>query len=98
MNVCDGIIRARYRDALTGPQWLEPGRAHALRVDLWSVAHVFKVGHRPGVQVTSSSFPRWDRNWNTREDPGAATAGQVAEQTIWHDGEHPSCIVLSVLP
>ena len=96
-NVCDGIIRARYRDALTGPQWLEPGRANALRVDLWSVAHVFKAGHRPGVQVTSSSFPRWDRNWNTREDPGAAMAGQVAEQAIWHDAENPSCIVLAVL-
>ena len=95
-NVCDGILRARYRESLQEPRWLEPGVAYELRIDLWSTAHTFKAGHQVAVQVTSGSFPRWDRNWNTKEDPGAATAGQKAEQAIWHEGAHPSRIVLPV--
>ncbi len=93
-NVCDGITRARYRESSANPSFLEPGRVYGLSVDLWSTAHTFGVGHRVAVQVTSSSFPRWDRNWNTREDPAAATSGQPAEQTIWHDAARPSRILL----
>lgn len=96
-NLCDGILRARYRDSLQQSSWLKPGHIYNLKVDLWSVAHVFKPGHRLVIQVTSSSFPRWDRNWNTTEDPGSATGGQPAHQIIWHDNEHPSCILLPVL-
>jgi hypothetical protein len=95
-NLCDGIIRARYRHSLAEPAWLKPGEIYELKVDLWSIAHVFKPGHHIAVQVTSSSFPRWDRNWNTTEDPGAATTGQSARNTIWHDSSHPSCIMLPV--
>jgi predicted acyl esterase len=76
--------------------WLKQGEVDELKVDLWSMAHVFKPGHRMAVQVTSSSFPRWDRNWNTNEAPGAATSGQSARNTIWHNNDHPSCVVLPV--
>ncbi len=96
-NLCDGIMRARYRHSLKEAAWIQPGEIFELKVDLWSIAHVFKPGHRLAVQVTSSSFPRWDRNWNTKEDPGAATGGQSARQTIWHNTGHPSCIILPVL-
>jgi len=96
-NVCDGITRTRYRESLTEASWLEPGQIYEITVDLWSVAHVFKPGHRIGIQVTSSSFPRWDRNWNTKDEPGAAIGGPVAQQTIWHDPEHPSHITLPVV-
>ncbi len=96
-NLCDGILRARYRDSLQEPSWLKPQEIYNLKVDLWSTAHVFKPGHRIVVQVTGSSFPRWERNWNTTEDPGAATGGQPAYQTIWHNNTHPSCILLPVL-
>jgi putative CocE/NonD family hydrolase len=95
-NVCDGIKRCRYRHSLTEPEWLEPGKVYELPVDLWSTAHTFLAGHRVAVQVSSSSFPRWDRNWNTKEDPGAATQGQPATQTIWHSRAHPSHVVLPV--
>ena len=97
-NLCDGILRARYRNSLQEPAWLEPGEAYELPIDLWSTAHVFKAGHRAALQVTSSSFPRWDRNWNTKEDPAWAMGGQPAEQTIWHDAAHPSRVVLPVVP
>jgi putative CocE/NonD family hydrolase len=96
-NLCDGIIRARYRESLQEPSWLEPGKVFNLKVDLWSIAHVFKPGHRLAVQITGSSFPRWDRNWNTAGNPGAAISGQPARQTIWHSTEHPSHIILPVL-
>jgi uncharacterized protein len=97
-NIADGIIRARYRSTLAQPAWLEPEGIYPFNVDLWTTAHVFRVGHRVGVQVTSSSFPRWDRNWNTWDDPGTATTGQIAAQTIWHDAGHPSRIMLTELP
>ena len=96
-NLCDGILRARYRNSLKKAEWLKPGEICELKVDLWSAAHVFKPGHRIAVQVTSSSFPRWDRNWNTKEDPGAATDGQPARNTVWHDSIHPSCVLLPVV-
>ncbi|HEY96252.1 MAG TPA: CocE/NonD family hydrolase [Dehalococcoidia bacterium] len=96
-NLCDGIIRARYRNSLKNPEWLKADEAYDLQIDLWSVAHVFKPGHRIAVQVASSSFPWWDRNWNTTENPGAAISGQIAHQTIWHDSGHPSCFILPVL-
>ncbi len=96
-NLCDGILRARYRNSLKEAEWLTPGAVYELKVDMWSIAHVFKAGHRLAVQVTSSSFPRWDRNWNTQEDPGAGTSGRPALQTIWHDGRRPSAVVLTVL-
>ena len=95
-NLCDGIIRARYRHSLKEADWLKPAEVYQLKVDLWSIAHVFKPGHRLAVQVASSSFPRWDRNWNTTEDPGAATGGQPAHNTVWHDTSRPSSIHLPV--
>jgi putative CocE/NonD family hydrolase len=96
-NLCDGITRTRYRRSMKEPAWLKPGEIYELKIDLWSMAHVFKPGHRIAVQITSSSFPRWDRNWNTTEDPGAATSGQTARNTIWHDNIHPSLILLPVI-
>jgi putative CocE/NonD family hydrolase len=96
-NLCDGILRARYREGLDAPRWLQPGVVYALPIDLWSTAHTVQAGHRLGVMVTSSSFPRWDRNWNTTEDPATAASGQIAQQAIWHDAAHPSHIVLPVM-
>jgi uncharacterized protein len=96
-NVCDGILRARYRLGLARHAWLQPGVAHKLAVDLWSAAHTFEPGHRVVLQVTSRSFPRWSRNWNTMGDPGTTTSGQVAEQTVWCDAEHASRIVLPIV-
>src|SRR5262249_7917334 len=65
MSVCDGILRARYRDSLEHPEPLVPGRLYRFDVDLWATAQVFRAGHRLRVHVTSSDFPRYDRNLNT---------------------------------
>jgi putative CocE/NonD family hydrolase len=99
-NLTDGIIRARYRDGTAAESLLEPNTAYRFPIDLWATSNVFKAGHRIRVQVTSSSFPRWDRNPNT-DHPFGVDGPQdlrTAEQTILHDAQHPSRIVLPVVP
>src|SRR6266571_2897612 len=64
-NLTDGILRARYRDSKSTPSLVEPGRAYGYTIDLWATSNVFKAGHRIRVEVSSSNFPRFDRNTNT---------------------------------
>jgi putative CocE/NonD family hydrolase len=87
-NVVDGIVRAS----------TAPGGFGEHEVDLWSASHVFLAGHRIRVQVTSSNFPRWDRNPNTNEPIDEATRMCQASQEIAHDATRPSRIVLPVVP
>jgi putative CocE/NonD family hydrolase len=96
-NLTDGIIRARYRQGPT-ESLLEPGQPYAFNIDLWATSNVFKAGHRIRVQVTSSNFPRWDRNPNTGHAFGQDAELQTARQTILHDREHPSHVVLPLVP
>ncbi|MFI1354468.1 CocE/NonD family hydrolase [Streptomyces sp. NPDC020898] len=88
-NVADGIVRVR---AAT------PGEPAEHVVDLWSTSIVFRAGHRIRVQVTSSNFPRWDRNLNTGEPEETATTARVARQQVFHAPARPSRIILPVVP
>ena len=97
-NLTDGIIRARYRQSLEEPELLEPGNAYEYTIDLWATSNLFKAGHRIRLDVTSSSFPRWDRNLNTGHRIGADAEMQTATQTILHDRAHPSRVLLPVIP
>lgn len=99
-NLTDGIIRARYRGFARGEaiSLIEPGRAYEYEIDLWATSNVFKRGHRIRLDITSSCFPRWDRNPNTGHDLGVDDELAVAGQTILHDAEHPSYITLPVVP
>ncbi len=96
-NLTDGIIRARFRDGRT-ESLLEAGRPYHFDIDLWATSNVFKAGHCLRLQVTSSNFPRWDRNPNTGHPLGQDDELRVAEQSILHDAEHPSHIVLPLVP
>jgi len=102
VNLTDGIVRARYRRLAQGnqgeaPSLIEPGRPYEYVIDLWATSNVFQRGHRIGLQVTSSCFPRWDRNPNTGHPLGADAELQVAHQEILHDQEHPSHVVLPLV-
>jgi uncharacterized protein len=99
-NLTDGIIRARYRHFSRGeaPSLIKPGKAYEFEIDLWATSNVFKAGHRIRLDVTSSNFPRWDRNPNTGHDFGADAELAVAHQTILHDSEHPSYVTLPIVP
>ncbi|MBX5450720.1 CocE/NonD family hydrolase [Thermogemmatispora sp.] len=99
-NLTDGIIRARYRHAPRGgePMLIEPGKAYEYVIDLWATSNLFKAGHRIRLDITSSNFPRWDRNPNTGQPLGASAEMVPAQQTILHNREHPSYIVLPIVP
>ncbi len=95
----DGVVRARYRKSTAGPPLpLVPGQIEKYRIDLWATSNVFKAGHRLRLYVSSSNFPRFDRNRNTGEPILDATSGVKARQTVYHDAAHPSDLVLPVVP
>jgi hypothetical protein len=98
-NVAEGIIRTRYRDGADHEVLLTPGEAVEVTVDLWHVAHTFLPGHAIRLEVSSSSFPRWDRNLNCATSPGRAGPEelQAAVQQVLHDPAHPSRLVLPVV-
>lgn len=95
--LCDGILRARYRDSFQEPRPMEPGKVYRFEVDLWATSNVFLPGHRIRVSVTSSCFPRFDRNLNTSGPIHREAAGRTALNTVFHDTLRPSHIVLPVL-
>jgi putative CocE/NonD family hydrolase len=88
INLTDGILRV----------YGEPGQPAEHHIDLWATSNLFRAGHRLRLQVTSSCFPRWDRNLNTGQPTGVGTDMVVARQTILHDPEHPSRIRISIVP
>ena len=97
-NLQDGIIRARYRTSAIQPSFIQPGQVYEYLIDLWATSHVVKTGHRLRVDITSSNFPRFDRNPNTGAPLGESTALEVARQTVWHSAPYPSHIVLPIIP
>jgi putative CocE/NonD family hydrolase len=96
LAIADGILRARYRDGTSRPQWLTPGQVYPLRIDLSGTAIVFPKGHRLRVEITSSAFPAFDRNLNTAHPFGAGTQMRKASQSVYHSSAHPSHLLLSV--
>jgi putative CocE/NonD family hydrolase len=97
-NLCDGIIRTRYRNGMEKPALLEPGKAERFEIDLWVTSDLFKRGHRIRLEVSSSNFPRFDRNPNSGKLFGADTELLSAKQTVFHDAEHSSHLILPVIP
>ena len=96
--MAEGILRARFRNGYESEELLEPGRVEQYRIQLYPTSNVFLKGHRMRVDISSSNFPRFSRNLNTGEDVGTGTRMQVAHQTVLHTGEHPSHIILPVIP
>jgi len=97
-NVQDGIVRARYRESDEQAQPIGPGAVYEYVIDLSATSNVFQGGHRIRVEISSSDFPRFDRNPNTGHPLGQDAELRVATQTILHDAAHPSHIVLPVIP
>jgi putative CocE/NonD family hydrolase len=97
-NLCDGIIRARYRLGDDQPRPIAAGEAVEYEIHLPPVSNVFKAGHRLRIEVSSSNFPRFDRNLNTGHATGTDAEARVAVQTVLHDASHPSRIILPVVP
>jgi len=98
-NIQDGIIRARYRGGVNVfPSLLQPGQVYEYSIDMWATSNVFLPGHRIRIEISSSDFPRFDRNLNTGEDPATGTRMEIAHQTIYHSAKYPSYVMLPVIP
>ena len=97
-NLCEGIMRARYRNSPTRPELLEPEQPYKFTIDLLVTSNLFRAGHQIRLEISSSNFPRFDRNPNTGEPAGTARRTQPAMQTVYHDTQHPSHILLPVIP
>jgi putative CocE/NonD family hydrolase len=97
-NLTEGIVRMRYRDSQEKSELMNPGQVYKFAVDLWSTSNVFKKGHVLRLEVSSSNFPRFDRNMNTGEEQARAQKYLSATNTIYHDGEHPSALILPIVP
>ncbi len=97
-NVAEGILRARYRESLSRPKLLDPGKIYEMAIDLVGTSNVFLKGHRMRADIASSHFPQFDRNPNTGDPFGMSGKVRVAHQTIYHSKTYPSHIVLPVIP
>ena len=97
-NLTDGIIRARYRIPRQPASLIQPGQVYECIIDLWATSNLFKKGHRIRVDISSSCFPRFDRNTNTGEPIGSDSEFVSALQTVHHSSEYPSHITLPVVP
>ncbi|WP_412517428.1 CocE/NonD family hydrolase [Actinomadura madurae] len=99
MSVADGILRARYREGFERPVLMKPGTPYRFVIDLVATSMVFKAGHRIRVEISSSNFPRFDRNPNTGRLPAEELETNMisAEQTLFHDAARPSWIALPIV-
>jgi len=97
-NVTDGILRMRYRNSSEKPELANPGEIYRITIDMWATSNVFLAGHKLRLEISSSDFPRFDRNLNTGEIQATSTRMVKATNVIFHDKEHPSALILPVIP
>ena len=96
-NLTEGILRARYRESTSEAKPIVPGTVYEYKIDMWSTSNVFLKGHRIRLEVSSSNFPRFDRNLNTGKTAAESSVFVKATNTILHDAAHPSALVLPVV-
>ena len=97
MNMVEGITRARYRDSFAQPKMMTPNTVYAVPVDLHATSWYLPPGHRLRVQVSSSNFPRFDRNLNTGGRNYDETTWKVARNVVHHSGANLSQLILPVV-
>ena len=93
----DGVIRARFRNGLDRPELLTPGEPVRYEIDLWHTSNEFQPGHRIGLAISSSNFPRLPRNLNTGGDNARDSNYVPADQTVFHDSVRPSHLLLPIV-
>ena len=98
IHICEGIRGARYRESLEDPTPIEPGKVYEYTISLWETGQLFRAGHRIRLEISSSNFPRYARNQNTGLPLGTSDEIKKARQTIYRDAEHPSHLILPIIP
>lgn len=97
-TLAEGKIRARFRTTTKKAALLEPGKIYEYPIDLWQTGIQIPAGRRLRVEIASASFPMWSRNLNTGGHSETETEFVAAEQTIYHDAQHPSHILVPMIP
>lgn len=97
LNLCDDILRARYRDGFEREAFLQPGEVYKIKIELPPTANLFKKGHRIRLDISSSNFPRFDRNPNTGEPQGTHRTTRIARNTVHHSRNAASCLKIHVM-
>ena len=98
IHICEGIRGVTFRESLENPTPIIPDKIYEYTIDLWETSIVFKKGHRIRLEISSSNFPRYARNQNTGLPLGTSSEINIAHQTIYHDAQHPSQLILPVIP
>jgi uncharacterized protein len=97
-NLTSGILRLRYRKSQENPELAKPGKIYHITLDLLATSNVFLAGHKLRLEVSSSNFPRFDRNMNTGEEQAHATRTVKATNVVYHDKARPSALIVPVVP
>jgi putative CocE/NonD family hydrolase len=99
MILTDGIMRARYHQSFVKESLLEPEKVYEFTINLLATSNVFLPGHRIRLEVSSSNFPRFNRNSNTGGEIAKESEDQYRAATnhVFHDAEHPSHLILSII-
>ncbi len=98
LNLTDGLLRIRYRGGLDKVELAQPGEVYPLTIDAGVTSNVFLRGHRIRIEISSSNFPRFDRNPNTGRSVADETVLKKAQQTVYHTRMYPSHILLPIVP
>jgi len=97
-NLTDGILRTRYRESLENPVLMTPGTVYKMTIDAGVTSNVFRAGHRIRLEISSSNFPRFDRNPNTGGLVADTKDLRKATQTVFHSRDKGSYLLLPVIP
>ena len=98
VNVCKGIVRARYRESFESPSLIPPGQVCEYTIQMGATSNLFRKGHRIRFDISSSDFPRFDRNHNTGRPFYLDAESVPAWQNIYHNSRYPSRIILPTIP
>jgi putative CocE/NonD family hydrolase len=98
LNLCEAILRMRFRNGFEREELMQPGQVYEIAIELQPTSNRFMPGHSIRLDISSSNFPLWDANRNTGEPLGRERRILIAHQTLYHDAEHPSHVVLPVIP
>jgi uncharacterized protein len=98
VNLNNGIQRASFRESSSVPTPIEPDTVYQYTITVWPASNLFRAGHRIRLEISSSDFPQFDPNPNTGSWLGESTVTRIAHQIVLHDAQHPSALVLPVIP
>jgi hypothetical protein len=94
MLITEGILKMRFRNGFDHWDFMEPGVIYEIEVDVWSTSYIWNTGHQIRIAVSSSNYPRFLNNPNTADPIYQNTDTYIAENTVYLDYMHPSCIIL----